>query len=97
MACGPIWSPNTWNVGPWYNLNTLVRYLSIGEEQLNPVAGEMEEQLEYLAEVLRTNLPAICRLFIDDVFWDKKNELDTLQQAIEDEIWARILGGNEQL
>ncbi len=97
VACGPIWSPATWDVGPWYSLNTIVRYLSNGEEQLNPVAGEMEEQLEYLAEVLRANLRVICRLFSDDVFLDKKTELDALQQAIEDEIWTRILGGNQEL
>lgn len=96
LACGPQWSPVSWDAGPWYNLDTVVRYLSNGEEHFNPALGETEQQLENLAETLQRNMKAVCRLFRKDVFGEKQLELDDIQQMIEDEIWKRLLERSQE-
>lgn len=96
LACGPQWSPVSWDVGAWYSLDTVVRYLSNGEDQFDPVLGETEQQMKRLAEVLQRYMSPACILFQGDVFWVKKCELDALQQMIEDEIWKRLLGRDQE-
>jgi hypothetical protein len=92
LALGPQWSPVSWDAGPWYSLDVVVRYLSDGDDRFDPALGEIEQQMERLAEKLQCNISAACGLFRSDAFWEKKDELDALQQMIEDEVWKRLLG-----
>lgn len=97
LACGPQWSPVSWNAGPWYDLDVVIRHLSEGNDWFDSAPGDSEQQIAAIAGVLRQNMEATCKLFQEDMFWRKKSELDALQQIIQDEIWERLLENDQAL
>ncbi|MGC8788278.1 MAG: hypothetical protein ACP5Q1_12710 [Anaerolineae bacterium] len=92
LALGPQWSPVSWDVGPWYSLDVVVRYLSDGHDRFESTLGQTEQQIERLAEQLRRYVSPACELFQKDMFEEKRGELDALRQKVEDEVWERLLG-----
>lgn len=94
LAISPRWTPVTWQSGPWYGLDVVIRYLSSGRDRVEPAVLPPAQQLDHLATLLRPYVPQLCDLFEESAFADAREGLEQLRQEVEDEVWQRLLGGN---
>lgn len=92
IALGPLWSPPSWNAGPWFDLTVIVAFLTQGKDILEYELGKPDWQLERLADRLRPYMEQICELFRENVFEQKREALELLQEQMNEQIWARLIG-----
>lgn len=90
VAVGPLWSPPGWQSGPWFDLRAVIRYISQGKDRWEYESGSTNEQLKHLAEKLRPYCRQICQLFREEVFQDKQQELQKVQNQLDDEFWESL-------
>ena len=90
IAVGPLWSPSGWQSGPWFDLAIVIRYVSQGKDQWEYEGGNTDEQLKRLAEKLRPYCQQICWLFREDVFPEKRQELEKMQAKLDREFWKSL-------
>jgi hypothetical protein len=89
VALGPHGSPESATDGRWFDLAVIVEHLSQGQHMLEPIAGDPDQQMERLADILRPYMPQICPLWTDVVFGAAESELDRIGTRREAEIRAQ--------
>jgi hypothetical protein len=90
LALGPQWPSLTWDAGPWYGLEVVVKYLSGGRDRFESGLGPVSDQLGRLADRFRPYVDASCNLFQEDTYEVKRSELEEVRQHVEDEVWKGL-------
>jgi hypothetical protein len=92
IALGPHGSSESATDSRWFDLAVIVEHLSQGKHMLGSSAGEPEQQLAELADVLRPYMDQICPLFSSSVFEGAEDELDRIGTRREAEIREQETG-----
>jgi hypothetical protein len=90
IAVGPVWSPPSWNAGPWFDLSIVIAFLTPKKEILERRLGNTDQQIEYLADTFRTYCDQICELFREDTFRQERDKLELLRDQSEEQYWGRL-------
>lgn len=90
IAIGPLWSPASWQAGPWFDLPVVIAYLTDGKDKWEYKSGDTTQQLERLGSSLHQYCDQICEMFKDDVFQKKQEELRAIEEQWHSELWARL-------
>ncbi len=90
VAVGPLWSPPGWQAGPWFDLAVITAFLTQGKGTLEYRPGRTDQQLERLANLLRSHCDQICELFQDKVFQQKRVELELLRDQLDGQFWDQL-------
>ena len=89
IAASPLWSPPSWQAGPWYDLASIVAFLTQGKEklELEPKLGEIEQQLMQATEVFRIYCDQIIESFREDTFQKNQSELELFKDQLDEQYW----------
>lgn len=90
IAVGPLWSPADWQAGPWFDLPIVIAYLTNEKDTWEYKSGSTAEQLERLAGLLRPSCDQICELFEEDVFQQRRRELESLEKQRYNQLWDKL-------
>jgi hypothetical protein len=96
IAVGPLWLPPGWQAGPWFDLTVLISFLTNGKYTLEHAVGDTSQQLKRLADVFHLYYDQVCELFQEQVFQQKKGELELFREQMNEQIWNRLTAGKER-
>ena len=92
LAVGPLWSPPSWQAGPWYDLSVITTFLSKGQHTFKYELGTTERQLERLTQALHLSCKQICELFQETTYQRIRQELDEYSEQALEQDWNKLLG-----
>lgn len=91
LAIGPVWLPRSWQAGPWYDLASVLEFLTHQQHDLCMTLNEAEDdQLRELANTLEAHIDQVCSIFDKQSFETNQSNLDRIQEQIQDRIWKKL-------
>jgi hypothetical protein len=92
LAVGPLWSPPSWQAGPWYDLAVMWRYLSLSEPLLETQLDlSIDERLKNLSISFHEHAERVCDLFVEENFKQTEDELNSIKNKLDDAAWNSVL------
>ena len=90
VELGPLWSPPSWNVGPWIGLKVVLTLLVPDADFPWPSAMSPDrEQLEGMAKIFRPYCRQACELFGENSYPLNQERLEKIRDRQDDEFYGR--------